>query len=204
MIDLITESNDINGYLEESKYVDFSSILIQEKATKIFKGCMDDIAKIEKAFEFVRDKISHSWDIQNEVISIYASKVLKQGNGVCWEKSILLAALLRSQGIPTGFCYQYLTRVETDEDGYIIHGLNAVYVKKLNKWIRLDARGNKPGVDARFSLDEEKLAFPVRSQYAEVDYCTIYVNPVKVVIETMENSTNALTMTTSDKKYDLK
>lgn len=40
---------------------------------------------------------------------------------------------------------------------------------ELDRWIRLDARGNKENVHAEFSLDEEMLAFPVRSELGEVD-----------------------------------
>ena len=71
----------------------------------------------------------------------------------------LLAALLRSQQIPTGFCYQRLMLFDTPEKGYCIHALNAVYFTSLNKWVRLDARGNKEGIDAQFSMDKEFLSF---------------------------------------------
>ena len=49
----------------------------------------------------------------------------------------------------------------------MIHALNTVYV---DKWIRLDARGNKDGVNAQFSLEEEQLAYQVRSELGEIDY----------------------------------
>jgi len=43
----------------------------------------------------------------------------------------------------------------------------------MNKWVRLDARGNKTGVDAQFSIDEEKLAFPINEELGEKDYQVI-------------------------------
>ena len=52
----------------------------------------------------------------------------------------------------------------------MIHTLNTVYIKDLNKWIRLDARGNKENVNAQFSLDEECLAYSIRSELGEIDY----------------------------------
>ncbi|MCR5435694.1 MAG: transglutaminase-like domain-containing protein [Treponema sp.] len=78
--------------------------------------------------------------------------------------------MLRGNGIPSGISYQKLTRADDDSDGYIIHALNTVYVSELQKWIRLDARGNKATVHAEFSLEVEKLAFPAREQYSEIDY----------------------------------
>jgi hypothetical protein len=41
----------------------------------------------------------------------------------------------------------------------------------------LDARGNKPGVDAQFSLGEERLAFPARPEFGELDYPFNYPEP---------------------------
>ena len=78
--------------------------------------------------------------------------------------------MLRGNGIPSGISYQKLTRADDDSDGYIIHALNTVYIPEMQKWIRLDARGNKATVHAEFSLEEEKLAFPAREEYAEIDY----------------------------------
>ena len=47
------------------------------------------------------------------------------------------------------------------ETGYCIHALNTVYIASIDKWIRLDARGNKEGIDAEFSIEDEKLAFHI-------------------------------------------
>ncbi|MEM9191504.1 MAG: hypothetical protein AAGF12_20190, partial [Myxococcota bacterium] len=43
--------------------------------------------------------------------------------------------------------------------GFELHGFNAVYLRGHDRWVRVDPRGNKPGVDAQFSLAEERLAF---------------------------------------------
>lgn len=37
-------------------------------------------------------------------------------------------------------------------------------------------------MDAQFSLEEEKLAFPIRTNLGEEDKCIIYPNPDKNVI----------------------
>ena len=85
-------------------------------------------------------------------------------------KSCILAALLRANGIPSGISYQLLTRADDESDGYMIHALNTVFIKDLDKWIRLDARGNKENINARFSLDEEHLAYSIRKEFGEIDY----------------------------------
>lgn len=126
---------------------------------------------ISRCYLFVRDEIPHSWDIQTNIVSRTASDVLENKTGICWTKSCLLAALLRADGIPSGISYQLLTRADNDDsEGHIIHALNTVYIKDLGKWIRLDARGNKENINAYFSLDEEFLAYSIRSELGEIDY----------------------------------
>lgn len=158
-------------YLCETNCIDFHHPLVMERVEKLKQQSADSIDYIRRAFEFVRDEITHSWDAGEMTVSRKASEVLENGTGICWTKSCLLAALLRANGIPAGISYQKLTRADEDaSDGYIIHALNTVYIKELDKWIRLDARGNKETVHAEFSLDQEILAFPVRAELEEVDY----------------------------------
>lgn len=76
--------------------------------------------------------------------------------------------------------------------GYNLHGLNAVFLPSEAKWIRLDARGNKPGVQAEFSTGEERLAYVVRTEFGEIDYSTIYTQPHPKVVKALREHTNCL------------
>jgi transglutaminase-like putative cysteine protease len=105
-------------FLETSKYVNYDSALINFKAKELFEAKMTDTEKAKTAYLYVRDEILHSFDCNAQVITAVASDVLKYGTGICHAKANLLAALLRSQGIPTGFCYQHLTLVDDDSKGY--------------------------------------------------------------------------------------
>ena len=161
----------MNDYLIETQSIDYNDENIQKKVSHLKELSCDDIDYIERCFMFVRDEIPHSWDIGAEIVSKKASEVLANKTGVCWTKSCLLAALLRANEIPSGISYQLLTRADNDtSDGYIIHAFNTVYIEQLDKWIRLDARGNKENVNAQFSLDEEHLAYETRSELGEIDY----------------------------------
>jgi len=140
----------------------------------------------------VRDEISHSWDIQGRRVTRAASDALAYREGICYPKSHLLAALLRVAGIPTALCYQRLTLLDDDGAGYAVHALNAVLLE--GRWHRLDPRGNKPGVAAEFSLDEERLAFPIRARYDEVDYPTLYAAPHPAIAATLAANDDALEM----------
>ena len=160
----------MEDYLIETPSIDYMNPLIRDKVRKLMDQSEDDLDYIKRSYIFVRDEIPHSWDIKTEVVSRTASDVLKNKTGICWTKSCLLAALLRANGIPSGISYQLLTRADDDSEGYMIHALNTVYLKDFNKWIRLDARGNKENINAYFSLDEEHLAYTVRSELGEIDY----------------------------------
>ena len=150
-----------NLFTCDTKYVDHSHLAIQKKPRELFEDGMTKVEKAQKAYYFVRDKIGHSFDISARVVSFTASDALLNGTGICHVKSNLLAALFRSQGIPTGFCFQHLTLDDNDTSrGYVTHEYNAVYLD--NHWVRLDARGNKENVHAEFSLDKPVLAFPIR------------------------------------------
>lgn len=184
--------SSLDSYLQASEYIDFTDGDIQEVIGLFNQGTEMDRARA--AFEFVRDQIAHSYDINGTEVTRKASEVLRMKHGICYAKSHLLAAILRGMGIPAGICYQRLTLYDEPEDGYCIHALNTVYIKELNKWIRLDARGNKEGVDAQFSTEEEKLAFTIRDEYGEKDYMMNYAEPHPDIIQTLEKYSNSMEM----------
>ena len=94
-----------------------------------------------------------------------------------------MASLLRAQKIPTGFCYQRLS-IEDIGPPYCLHGLNAVFLEKFG-WYRIDARGNKQGVNAQFIPPDECLAFSP-SENGERDLQEIWSDPLPTVIEALK------------------
>lgn len=170
-------------YLESSTYIDWKSPKILTLANKIAHGLSDDKEIAEKCFEWVRDNIKHSADYKLNPVTCKASDVLQHGTGYCYAKSHLLAALLRANKIPAGLCYQ---RLSIDDNGapYCLHGLNAVYLNDSG-WYRIDARGNKQGVDAQFCPPKEKLAFPIIDEH-EADFKEIWPTPLPIVVEVLE------------------
>jgi transglutaminase-like putative cysteine protease len=138
---------------------------------------------VRACFEFVRDEIAHSADVRRNPVTCRASDVLRHETGFCYAKSHLLAALLRANGIPAGLCYQRLA-TGNKEAPYCLHGLNAVWLADVG-WYRLDPRGNKPGIDARFDPPRELLAFRL-SDPQERDLPGILAEPLPVVVEVLE------------------
>ena len=194
-MELVIEYGSLSDYLTETEELDYSHPLIQKLAASLYGTAnADELTFVKAAFEYVRDEIAHSWDIQASRVTCRASDVLQYRHGICYAKSNLLAAILRSQGVPAGFCYQRLTLGDTPDTGHCIHALNAAYIDSLGRWIRLDARGNKNGIDARFSIEAEQLAFPIRVPYDEIDYPGVYANPNPKTIATLKQSADVLEM----------
>ena len=169
-------------FLESTDIIDFTHPLVASKAKELSKGLSSDEAIAKACFEFVRDEIHHSGDYKDPITTLKASEVLVHATGWCYAKSILLAALLRANNIPTAFMYQRLSCDEYVPDVYCLHGLNAIYLKE-HGWYRVDARGNKNGVNAQFTPPVEKLAFELTSYEYNLD--TYYTHPLPEVVEAL-------------------
>jgi transglutaminase-like putative cysteine protease len=170
-------------YLESSHYIDWNTQNVLAQAQELASGRHGTVEIAKACCEFVRDDIKHSWDYELNPVTCKASDVLHYGTGYCYAKSHLLAALLRANHIPAGVCYQRLS-LENEASSFCLHGLNAVFLEDYG-WYRLDARGNKPGVDADFCPPLEKLAFPLRTT-GEADLLEIWSEPLERVVRALE------------------
>lgn len=174
----------MKAYLDSSTFIDFDHPVVAAKARELAEGLEGKEAIAKRCFEFVRDKIAHTGDAGEGISTIKASEVLQYGHGWCYAKSLLLAALLRANGIPAALCYQRLSCSEYKENIYCLHGLNAVWLEK-HGWYRCDPRGNKPGVDAQFTPPVEKLAFALGENEYNVE--GRYAEPLPEVITALQS-----------------
>ncbi|MCB4764916.1 MAG: transglutaminase family protein [Sulfurovum sp.] len=175
----------MTNYLKATEIIDYHNPEVKALAQSLAQGCKTDEAIAKNCFEYVRDNIKHSGDCQAEVTTCRASDVLKHKTGWCYAKSHLLAGLLRANGIPTGFCYQRLSCSEYEEGIYCLHGLNSIYLKE-HGWYRVDARGNKEGVNAQFTPPYEKLAFELSEN--EFNMPEVLSEPLEVVVEALKTN----------------
>lgn len=182
----IPEAADLSAYLAADDVIDHHHPLVRETAALLAEGTHHPHEYAEAAFAYVRDTIPHSFDSGDPRVSWRASDVLEQRNGICYAKSHALSALLRARGIPAGLCYQRLT--EDDGSGPALHGLIALRLPGTGRWSRLDPRGNKPGVDARFDLSTERLAFAVRPELGERHYPLVYAAPLPAVVACLRDA----------------
>lgn len=115
---------------------------IKSLAAKLAEGC-SDYGEITKAiFDFVRDQVKFEYD---EYL-VKASETLAKGHGICWNKALLMAALLRANNIPTKVACSELNREflkPIKGDGYlefdeiVPHYFNLVWLD--GEWVAVDA-----------------------------------------------------------------
>ncbi|TWU48946.1 Transglutaminase-like superfamily protein [Rubripirellula tenax] len=164
-------------FLSPCEVINFDNTQVTRVANSLRSDCELETAK--RCFHFVRDEIRHSSDFCTNPVTCKASDVLLHRTGYCYAKSHLLAALLRANKVPAALCYQRLT-VDGDSGPYCLHGLNAVYLAAFG-WYRIDARGNKDGLDAEFRPPTERLAFPI-THTGERDLPGLHRSPILSVV----------------------
>ncbi|HEY6464954.1 MAG TPA: transglutaminase family protein [Candidatus Acidoferrales bacterium] len=169
-------------FLRATEIVDWQNPAVFAKSRELASGAPDQTEVARRCFEWVRDDIQHSSDFHRNPVTCVASDVLKEGTGYCYAKSHLLAALLRANGIPTGFSYQRLS-VYDNGAPYSLHGLNAVQLPEFG-WYRIDARGNKPCVNAQFHPPTEQLAFHLNFP-EERAFPEILPDPLPIVVNAL-------------------
>ncbi|PPK97760.1 transglutaminase superfamily protein [Kineococcus xinjiangensis] len=178
-----------SAYLSGDDVVDSGHPAVARLAADLRTRHAEDDAFARGAFEHVRDRIRHSFDADDPRVTVTAPEVLREGVGLCYAKAHLLAALLRAGGVPAGLCYQRLT---DDGKTFVVHGLVAVHLH--GTWHRQDPRGNEPGLDAQFSLDGERLAWPVRPDLGERDHPVIHVRPHPDVLAALRSTDDIRTL----------
>jgi transglutaminase-like putative cysteine protease len=172
-----------NPYLRRTDVVDWDHPAVAEQARALSKEQVDAAAIAQACFEWVRDEVAHSRDFERNPVTWRASDVLLHRTGYCYAKSHLLAALLRANGIPAGFCYQ---RLSVGESGppFCLHGFNAIELPEFG-WYRVDPRGNRTGIDAQFTPPVERLAFALQSS-EEVEFANVLADPLECVIDSLK------------------
>ncbi|MDC0744946.1 transglutaminase-like domain-containing protein [Polyangium mundeleinium] len=173
-----------NDALAATDVIDARHPEIAALAAALARGASGPIEIARRCFTWVRDEVRHTLDIQAGPLTCTASEVLRHRTGFCYAKSHLLAALLRANGLPAGLCYQRLA----NGSGYCLHGFNAVELPGIG-WYRIDARGNKPGIDAAFDPPTERLAYAA-TEAGEVDDKAVYAHPLPVVVAKLRAHTD--------------
>lgn len=142
-------SDELRLFTYKNQYVSFNaSSKCVNKASEVCAGCTTNIEKIAAVFGYVTDNITYDKALAASVTSGYIpdpDKVLAAGKGICFDYASLVAAMLRSQGVPTRLIIGYASP-------NIYHAWNEVYTPEKG-WIAaeiaLDGKGFKR-IDATF------------------------------------------------------
>ncbi len=108
----------MNEYLRATEIIDWKTEAVRQLADELRDQSEADTDLAKACFEWVQENIQHSLDFERTEVTCRASDVLTLRTGYCYAKSHLLAALLRANGIPAGFCYQRLT-VHGDQASFL-------------------------------------------------------------------------------------
>ncbi len=123
--------SETTPFLYPNKYVMFDSGSASvAKAAAVCAGKSGDIEKIAAIFQWVTDNITYDKQLAETVKSGYVpdpDRALSKGSGICYDYASLMAAMTRSQGIPTRLVIGYASKdiyhawneVWTDETGWI-------------------------------------------------------------------------------------
>lgn len=137
-----TLKEHLSQYLAPTASIDSDNPQIAQKAAELTRGCHSDIEKARELYEFVRD--SYTKDGGD---SFVASEVMDQGGNGCYQRSILLAALCRSAGIPARLHLQKVSirdwrnpRDGRTKNVSFAHGLTGLYLN--GQWHVYEATGN--------------------------------------------------------------
>ena len=84
------DSKNFN-YLKETYFCDYNHEAIQNIANDFVQLTKDPIELTKSIFMFVRDKIIFGGDHWQ----VKSSETLQKGYGACWNKNLLLTAMLR-------------------------------------------------------------------------------------------------------------
>lgn len=92
--------------IQETTFCDFNHPAVSILAKKLANGEIDARKITEEVFKHVRDNIRFGFDL----VQVKASETLAKGYGACWNKALLMVALLRSNKIPARLAFNPVKR----------------------------------------------------------------------------------------------
>ena len=128
--------NDQNApYLISSQMINFTETSeTVKKAKELSEGKTTDIEKVDAIYDYVISNIVYDNEKARTVKSGYLpsiDEILKINKGICYDYSSLMAAMLRSESIPTKLVTGYSSNLSA------FHAWNEVYTKETG-WISLN------------------------------------------------------------------
>lgn len=112
-------------FLYPNQYVKFlSQSVAVAQGEQLAQGAADDLALVEKIYNYVVENVSYDYEKADTVESGYLPDVddtLQTKKGICFDYAALMTAMLRSQRIPTRLVIGYV--------GELYHAWISVYIE---------------------------------------------------------------------------
>ena len=112
---------------------------VVKKAAELCKGVTTEIGKVEKIYQFIVETIKYDFDKAKQVtegkLNGYLPSVdviFDAKKGICYDYSSVMAAMLRSQGIPTKLVTGYVAPKN------VYHAWNDVFITGQG-WIKIQS-----------------------------------------------------------------
>lgn len=126
----VSVSDELQAFLYPNCYVDFdASSACVKKGEELAKGSDTDLDVVASVYEYVINNITYDYDKAATVQTGYApypDDTLASGTGICFDYASLMAAMLRSQQIPT--------RLEVGYVGDLYHAWLSCYIDEKG-WV---------------------------------------------------------------------
>ena len=126
----VSLTDDKKGFLYPNQYVNFNSnSAAVQKGKDIVANATTDLEAVDAVFTYVTQNVTYDYEKAATVQSGYLPSVddtLSTGKGICFDYASLMAAMLRSQRIPT--------RLEIGYAGDLYHAWISVYIEETG-WI---------------------------------------------------------------------
>ena len=146
--------DEFGPYLYANQYVNFNGdSKVVEKAEELSKPCNDDLEVIEQVYNYMISNFTYDYDKAESVQSGYlpdVDEVFEAQTGICFDYAAVMAAMLRSQRIPT--------RLEVGYAGDIYHAWISTYIEEqgwVNGIIQFDGK-NWELMDPTFASTSSK------------------------------------------------
>lgn len=147
-VTLSNVSNTAGFLLSTGEVIYDSNMMFIKKASEISATCKNDFEKVSKIYDWLTSYLNYkvTEDTPLGQYKCDLNKVYNRKTGVCYDYAVVLAAMLRSQGIPCKVVFGKYSDSSSGEG----HAWNEVYIPsngsitsdKLsitgNKWCRLD------------------------------------------------------------------
>lgn len=146
--------DEFGPYLYANQYVNFNGdSKVVEKAEELSKPCNDDLEVIEQVYNYMISNFTYDYDKAESVQSGYlpdVDEVFEAQTGICFDYAAVMAAMLRSQRIPT--------RLEVGYAGDVYHAWISTYIEEqgwVNGIIQFDGK-NWELMDPTFASTSSK------------------------------------------------